>query len=454
LERKKIVNRILLCLLISGLALPLLAGQASQKFAAQKARTIMQELAAHQFQKVATESDEQMRAALPAEKLAAVWSSLETQVGKFEAIRGVVVSHPAATITMVTLVCQFEHANLDAILAFNSAGQLAGLRFRPAESGSTKWSVPAYAQPDSFTESAVTVTTGRWKLPGTLTVPKAKGPFPAVVLVAGSGPEDQDETIGPNKPFKDLAWGLASRGVAVLRYEKRTKKYGLDSSADPAKMTVNDETVDDARSAVALLAANPAIDPHRIFVVGHSLGAVMAPRIATGDRKIAGIVLMAGAITPIERLALEQVRTIAAREHVPEKVSEPQIAALQAEVHEIESPKLKMGETVNFLGAKIPASYWLDLRGYHPGRVAAVLHIPILILQGGRDYQVPPSEMELWKKALAGHKNVTYELYPALNHLFIAGTGPSTPKSTLKPGHVDGKVVAGIAGWVKAETGR
>lgn len=441
-------------MLIIALAAPLLDGQTSDKFSVQRARAIMEELAAHQFAQVDQHASEQLRAALPAEKLAAVWASLEGQVGRFEEIRGVVVSHPADGITEVTLICHFERTDLDALLPFDSSGQLVGLRFRPSEGGASNWSAPAYAKPDSFTESAVTVTTGKWSLPGTLTLPKGEGPFPAVVLVHGSGPNDADETIGPNKVFKDLAWGLASRGIAVLRYEKRTRKYGMESSADPAKFTVNDETVDDARSAVAELAKNPAINPHRIFVVGHSLGAVMAPRIATGDSQIEGIVLMAGAITPIEKLALDQVRTISERTHVPAAESGPQIAAVEAEVRAIESPDLRQGQTVTFLGSKTPASYWLDLRSYHPGRVAAALHIPILILQGGRDYQVPPGEMGLWEKELAGHKNVTYKLYPALNHLFIAGTGPSTPANTLEPGHVDEPVIAKIATWVKEQGGR
>jgi dienelactone hydrolase len=368
MERKEIMSRILLTFVLMALATPLLEGQPPQRNSVEEARAIVAELAAHQFAKVTAQFDERMRAALPEARLAAVWSSLEAQVGKFQEIRGVVVSHPGETV--VTLVCHFEDADLDAVLSFNRGAQLTGLRFRPSRAEASAWAQPAYAKPATFTESDVSVTTGRWQLPGTLTLPKGKGPFPAVVLVHGSGPNDRDETVGPNKPFKDLAWGLGSEGVAVLRYEKRTHKYGKDSSVNPERVTVNDETVDDARSAVALLAANPAIDSHHIYVLGHSLGGMMAPRIATGDPKIAGIILMAGAVTPMERLALEQVRTIAAREHVPESEARPQIAAVEASVREIESPSLKLGTTVSFLGAKIPASYWLDLRGYHPDRAA------------------------------------------------------------------------------------
>ncbi len=417
---------------------------------AKEARTIVADLAAHDFSAVELRFDAQVRAALPEEKLAAVWGSIEGQVGKFGEIRGVVVSGEA--VKTVTLVCHFEHADLDALVSFNASGQVAGLFFRPHEEG--HWTTPSYAQPKDFTERPVTVTTGRWHLPGTLTIPKGKGPFPGVVLVQGSGPQDEDETIGPNNPFKDLAWGLASRGIAVLRYVKRTKQYGPASVANPATFTVDDETDDDAVSAVSLLARQPEIDPRRAFLLGHSLGATMAPRIAKDDPQIAGIIVMAGAVTPIEKLALEQVKTIAAREHAPAETAQKQIATLETEVKEIESPDLKPGTMVKFLGAEIPSSYWLSLRGYHPDRVAATLHIPILVLQGGRDYQVPPSDFALWKKTLAGHKNVTFDLFPDLNHLFISGTGPSTPAEYFKPGHVAEPVITEIAKWIQASNRR
>ena len=438
------MNRWLILPALLALAAPLAAGQMPSKMSVKAARGVIQELAAHEFAKVTARFDDRMRAALPKEKLAAVWTSLEAQAGKFKEVRGVVVS--GRPITTVKLVCHFERADLDAIVSFDPSGRLAGLFFRPSEAAA--WKTPAYAQPENFVEAPVTVTTGEWHLPGTLTLPKGKGPFPAVVLVQGSGPNDADETIGPNKPFKDLAWGLANRGIAVLRYTKRTKQYGKRSMANFATFTVNDETVDDVRSAVTLAAHWPQIDPRRIFVLGHSLGATLAPRIAAGDPAVAGLVLMAGAVTPMEKLALDQIRTIAARENAPKATAQKQISELERTVEEIESPTLKPGTTINFLGSPTPSSYWLDLRGYHPAQAAAALHIPMLILQGGRDYQVPPSEMALWKKALAGRKNVTFELFPTLNHLFEAGTGPSTPSEYMKPGHVDQKVIDAIAAWI------
>lgn len=300
-------------------------GQTPAKPHVKEAREVVQELAAGQFAKVYARFDKQMREALPEARLAKVWNGLGAKVGKFKRIDAVKVVNGGAT---VVLTCQFERTKLNTLLTFNVSGQLAGMYFRPAAK-TAAWTRPSYAQSADFTEKAMTVTTGRWKLPGTLTMPEGKGPFPGVVLVQGSGPLDRDETVGPNKPFKDLAWGLASRGVAVLRYDKRTYVYGMKSSVNPDRLTIDDVTVDDARSAVRLLVREPGIERHGIFVLGHSLGAVMAPRIATGDRTVAGIILLAGAITPIERLALEQVRTIDAREHVPEKEVQQRLAAAE-----------------------------------------------------------------------------------------------------------------------------
>ncbi|MCG6987294.1 MAG: alpha/beta fold hydrolase [Gemmatimonadetes bacterium] len=432
---------------VVGLAAPVVAQEVGPQGSAKAARAAVQELVAGEFGKVTARFDNRMRTALPEARLAAVWRGLEAKAGEFERIRGVVVADHR---TRVVLVCQFARADLDVTLTFDAAGRIAGMFFRPDDAAARE--APAYSREENFIETPVTVRTGRWKLPGTLTMPKGKGPFPGVVLVAGSGPEDQDETIGPNKPLKDIAWGLAERGLAVLRYAKRTYVYGAKSSSNPARLTIDDVTVDDARSAVALLARETRVDPHRVYVLGHSLGATMAPEIATGDEQVAGIILLAGAVTPIERLALEQTRVIDAREHVPAKAAEQRVAQAEAAIRQIESPSLKLGTTVDFLGRPMPASFWLSLRRYHPDRVAARLHTPMLLLQGGRDYQVPPSELALWKKALSGRKNVTYDVYPSLNHLFEAGTGPSTPSEYMKPGrHVDVQVIGEVATWVKTE---
>jgi dienelactone hydrolase len=247
-----------------------------------------------------------------------------------------------------------------------------------------------------------------------------------VVLVHGSGPNDRDETIGPNKPFRDIAWGLADSGIAVLRYDKRTRVHAARMSQN-VNLTVREETLDDAHLAIALLRSREEIDAARVFVLGHSLGGMVAPRIAAGDRSLAGIVIMAAPTRPVEQVAREQIDYLAS---LAPPGSVDREAALQQ------------------LLRAAPPAYWKDLDAYKPSEVAATLTLPMLILQGDRDYQVAQADLQGWKSALAGHRNVTIKTYPALNHLFIAGEGKSTPAEYERPGHVSASVIADIAGWI------
>src|SRR5262249_48895994 len=127
------------------------------------------------------------------------------------------------TYDVVVITAQFAKTELDVRVTFTADGQVTGLFFAPAKPPSYK--SPAYVKRETFEDKEVQIGEGQWALPGTLSKPLGDGPVPAIVLVHGSGPHDRDETIGPNRPFRDLAWGLASRGIAVLRYEKRTKEH-------------------------------------------------------------------------------------------------------------------------------------------------------------------------------------------------------------------------------------
>lgn len=406
------------------------------------------DIAAGRFSAVEAQYNTQMAFALPAGKLADAWTGLLSQVGAFKGIGDSSV-RTAQGLQVVTVTCNFERKILNAVFAFDQGGKLAGLHFVLPESTAV-WAPPAYADATMFKEQPVTVTFSHWDLPGTLTMPVGAGPFPAVILVQGSGQQDQDESIGPNRPFKDLAWGLASHGIAVLRYVKRTKQYGAATTDDPMKMTVDDETINDARAAVTLLAGQQGIDPHHIYVLGHSLGAYLAPRIATGDSQVAGLILLAGNTRPIEQMAVEMVRYLLAADQVPADQAEKTLANVEADAKTIESPDLKPTDNVSFLGSQEPGTYWLDLRGYDPVAVASHLTIPMSILQGERDYQVTMVDFDAWKKGLAGHANVTLKSYPGLNHLFITGTGPSTATEYGNPGHVSADVVSDIAAWILA----
>ncbi len=420
------------------------------------AQQVLGEISSGQFDVVEGRYDARLSGALAPGQLAMAWGRVLAAVGSFESVVSARVGK-TGTLDVVILECRFQMGEIDVQIAFGPEKKLAGLHFGPHRESPPPWTSPAYAHRDFFSEQSLTLVNGNFELPGTLTVPKGEGPFPAVVLLHDSGPHDQDETIGPNKPLKDLAWGLATHGIVVFRYIKRTGKYGAQSNVDQAKLTVDDETMSDAHAAVALLGKQPKIDPKRIFVVAHGLGAYLAPRIAGprivgNDPQIAGIVMLAANTRPLEQLFLDEIRYAIANSGAPPTADDQkQIAAVEDGVKKIESPDLKPGETITLLGSALPSSYWLDLRSYNPVAAAEVLKIPILILQGERDFQAPPAtNFNQWKTALDGHSNVTLKLYPDLNHLFMSGASPSLPQEYEKPGHVDEQVVTDIAAWISA----
>jgi hypothetical protein len=443
------MNRILVLAAIwLALLSTLSAGLRAQDFEA-LAKDVAQELAARQYDKVEARFDATMASAMPLEKLQSFWDATVSQTGPFKAVTSTTLVERQG-YHVVTLTCAFEKSSLNLRLAFDKDSKIAGLFLLPV---AAPWNAPDYANPSAFHEQSVTITTGPWQLPGTLTEPNGAGPYPAVVLVQGSGPHDEDETIGPNKPFKDLAWGLASHGIAVLRYEKRTHKYAAQYAKDLGNLTVKEEVTDDARAAATLLSTHPEVDRKRIYVLGHSLGGMLAPRIAEGDDQIAGIIIMAGSTRQLGEIVVDQVKYLATLSGAVGDGAKKQIEAAEKFAQDYDSPTLKLGETLSMLGATVPASYVLDLRSYDPAATAARLKIPILVLQGESDYQVTKKDFEGWEKALAGHSNVTMKSYPGLCHLFIPAGSPPSPADYDKPGHAAKGMLDDIANWVDAQHG-
>jgi dienelactone hydrolase len=355
--------------------------------------------------------------------------------------------------TIVTLPAKFENAAVDFTVSVDAEGKIAGLFLRPHGEQATAYQRPAYVKPESFAEREVTVGDGEWKLPGTLLLPKSAqtaSRVPAVVLVHGSGPNDRDETISGNKPFKDLAEGLASQGIAVLRYDKRTKVYGAQI-AGLKQFTVKEETIDDAVQAVALLEKQPEIDPKRVFVLGHSLGGYLLPMILESMPDARGGIALAGSTRPLEDIMVEQYeelipeQTAGGSEELKQKgqATLEQARQARAAIKALDPSKID-GPPLLYA----PPSYWLALAGYNPPARAVKFSMPLLILQGERDYQVKMTEFTNWKAALGSRPNVTLKSYPALNHLFIEGTGKSTPEEYNHPGHVSAEVISDIAKWI------
>jgi uncharacterized protein len=294
----------------------------------------------------------------------------------------------------------------------------------------------------------IAVGVGSPPLKGTLTLPAGPGPFPAVVLVSGSGPNDQDETDGPNHPLLDIALGLAARGIASLRYDKRTLDY--PASINPETFTLTQEYVPDALAAIRLLDQRPAIDPHRIFVLGHSQGGTYAPLIAREAPQVAGVIMLAAAAEPLATALLRQTRYLATLPGTIGANARAELPSVTQQAAEVASPAVLRKDPPGkiLLGGAGPA-YFLNGLAYNEVATARAIPQPLLFLQGDRDYQVTVvNDLDAWLRGLRGRSGVTVAQFPAADHLFLDGTGPATPLDYQQPGHVDPAVIATIAGWI------
>lgn len=393
---------------------------------------------------------DQMRKALPAESLEKTWRSIEKSMGGFKRIASTETKHKG-TLTAVILTAEFSKGSVDIRVVLNEKDEVAGLFFKPTEQ-EVSWQKPGYADPSSFIESQVEVGEGKYALPATLTLPKrASGRrVCGAVLVHGSGPHDRDETIGGNKPFKDLAWGLATRGIAVVRYEKRTLVHKAKMSKEADRVTIKEETVDDAVAAARMLRDRKEIHPGCVVIVGHSLGGNVAPLIGKQDPKLAGLVLLAANTRPLQTLVLDQHEYLFSLDGKISKEEKKKLAEIKESLALLKKPDQLDSVPPKKLPLGLPAAYWKAMLDYDPVKTAKSIAMPMLILQGERDYQVTMEDLSGWKKGLSGKKNVSFKSYPKLNHLFIAGKGKPTPGEYTEPGHVAKQVIVDIVAFINA----
>jgi dienelactone hydrolase len=336
-------------------------------------------------------------------------------------------------------------------VAIDSTEKVQGFfRLPDAQSSGPEYTAPSYVDKTKFEDWPMALSAGEYRLPAKLTLPRGVKNAPLVVLVHGSGPNDMDESIGPNFPFRDIAWGLATQGIAVLRYDKRTKVAATQAASAAGKralstsITVDEEVILDAISALDSGRINPNIDMKRTFLLGHSLGAMLAPEIAMRDGKLAGVVLLAGTPRKLANVMVDQFAYLKSLPANSSADAQRMIGDVEAELQRLIRREPKPDELI--MGA--PASYFYDLDLRDAMKFAKAVKVPMLFLQGARDYQVLPLDLELWETGLKGHANTSFKLYPDLNHLFMTGTGKATPTEYSQPGHVAAEVVADIARFV------
>lgn len=377
---------------------------------------------------------------IPPAQFNTIWTSLQSQLGSYKTHGSTRIEESNITYTPF----EFEKGTLDLKLVFTAQKKIMGFFFVPAKLVAS-YKKAEYDNPANYTEKDIIVKTGTYSLPGILTQPVGKANTPIVILLAGSGPTDKDEAIGPNKFLRDIAVGLAANGIASLRYDKRTKVYA--SELNPDSVTLKEEVIEDANSAISMVNTFANVNSSEIYLLGHSLGGMVAPKIASDNSKVKGIILLAANARPLQDLLLEQTKYIMSLDGLNDN-EKSQLDALDKQVKFSKQSSLTSKTTRSELPMNIPAPYWIYLNNYKQVETAGKLKQRIFILQGERDYQVTLDDFNIWKKGMGANKNVTLKSYPKLNHLFIAGENKSEPKDYETPGSVDSKVIQDISEWI------
>ncbi|MBB2146486.1 alpha/beta fold hydrolase [Pedobacter sp. LMG 31464] len=377
------------------------------------------------------------------DNLKQLWTSVKTKLGKTESLEAI-QSKVQGQFFVVIVNGKFEKDEQDFMLAFDKTEKMVGLFMAPK---AVVYAKPSYADTTLYQEKSVYLQTPGHQLAAVITTPKNVKNFPIVVLVHGSGPGDMDETVGPNKPFKDIALGLASKGIATVRYVKRTVIYQNEFTK---AFTVKEEVTDDALAAVALAKTVQGADVKNVYLMGHSLGGMLAPRLATMAPDLKGIILAAAPARKLTDIILDQNKYMF---ELAKDTTQATKTILQEATTTIEKSRIsQLGNMKpDSLVIGLPASYWVDLNSYDQVAVAKKLKQRILVFQGGNDFQVAMADYNLWNTALGKKSNATLKLYPELNHLMSPQTEKGTTAQYQVPVNVSEKLIDDIAAWIKAK---
>jgi pimeloyl-ACP methyl ester carboxylesterase len=308
---------------------------------------------------------------------------------------------------------------------------------------------------DSIKVRTLTIGKGSdWETEGTLTLPLKNGKYPIVIIIHGSGPLDEDGTYVANKPYADLAWGLASKGIGVLRFTKRTRKYFSAIKDKGLEITPDLESTEDAIAAFNAVKLYREVDPENIFLLGHGTGGMIIPRALQILKDLKGMILMGAPARPLPDVLIEQLEYVLTLDTLIEKKDAGiKLEKLRKQYKTVMSPILKKDTPPEYLLLETPASYWLSLRNYDQVQTLKKSNKPTLLLHGERDFQSTMKDFSIWQKALIAknaNPNNKAISYPLLNYLFLEGVGKASPSEYAIFDHIPETVMSDISSWIKA----
>lgn len=397
----------------------------------------------NQFSNLEARFEKSVRPAYSAQSLKAGWNNAVSRSGDFRRVHNS-RAYQANGLILVTVTLVMDKEAVDVQFSMNERMELTGCFFQPA------WQEPYYVRKGSYTEVDVKAGIAPFEIECRLTIPLGMAPYPAVILVHGFGQLDMDSTVYGTRIFRDLAHGLAVRGIAVVRFHKR-------GWASPQFLTTNnsytvkDEAFNDIASVIFMVLGRKDIDPARIYLAGHGLGGWMAPLLARDNPGIAGVVMLAPPARTYTEIIYDRAQSILKMDG---SLSHSDINELtnirrRADIINRSTESESDAGTNRFFGH--PVSYWISMNRLDAVSAARAYRGRVLVMYGKRDFETPAKDYAVWTNALKNRQNTVFNIYDNLDHLFIRGYQKSSPEQYKYPGHFDGEALQDIALWIREE---
>lgn len=391
------------------------------------------------FKQIYKKMDKEMGKLLTPKKLKKTWAQMEKYLGKYQRFEFIKTEIQEGYFQEKSTLF-FEKGVAVLRLAINDEQKISGMLIAPGG-----YQTPDYGSNLALGKLKMAVKYDSISLPGELLIPRDCNQCPVVVLVHGSGANDMDETIMGNKVFYDLALGLAANGIATYRYHKRFNVY---PELQKTAFSIQDETVNDAVAAVRQILADTSLPTGKIFVFGHSMGGYAAPMIGDSLPNIAGLILGAAPARKIEDVLEYQFQYFRETGSLTKWQYFLYKPMHKRSVNKIRKGKFNKGSKPMLV--YMPGSFFKSVATYDPAESASKQEIPLLVLQGEKDFQVTMVDFNMFKEKLQIRKNTTFISYPTLNHLFMTSTmeKPTTVEYFV-PSNVSYPVINDIQVWIK-----
>ena len=334
---------------------------------------------------------------LSIDELKSIWESILVYSGKLNSYRfNCSESFNNNEFQIDYFTCEFELKTIDLKIVLNKNEKIAGFFLVPIHQCNiekSNYTAAPYHNQKLYRESDIEIKNDTLLLKASLCLPITNKTHSICIFIHGSGAYDRDETIGENKPFKDIAHGLASNAIASIRFDKRTFSY----KELPSEMTIKEEVTNDVESIIKYILEDKQLKELDMYLIGHSLGGMLAPKIASENKTIKGCILMAANARRLDHLLIPQMEYLAKLDGQVDIDEQNQLKRARKQLNYL-NDSLSLNAPSNKLPLNLPASYWMSLKEYNQTETVQNLQIPILFLQGKRDYQVTMDDYRLWKK--------------------------------------------------------